>query len=123
MFMSVIWTTMNYCILMKISCNTLQDRFENLVGRKCYEVIQGRTSPCPFCTNKYLKDNETYEWEFYNPILERTFMIKNRMLDWHGHRARIELSYDMYSTEYKLAKKDLERNAILSTIPGGLGTC
>lgn len=102
------------------SCNTLQDRFENLVGRKCYEVIQGRTSPCPFCTNKYLKDNETYEWEFYNPILERTFMIKNRMLDWHGHRARIELSYDMYSTEYKLAKKDLERNAILSTIPGGL---
>ena len=47
-------------------------------------------------------------------------MIKNRMLDWFGHRSRIELSYDMYSEEYKLAKKDQEREAILKTIPAGM---
>ena len=88
-------------------------------GRKCYEVIQGRTSPCPFCTNDRICEEEFYEWEFYNPTLKRTFMIKNRVVDWEGRRARLELSHDNYSMEYKLAKKDREREAILRTIPGG----
>ncbi|WP_242844300.1 response regulator [Candidatus Soleaferrea massiliensis] len=90
-----------------------------ILGRKCYEIIQGRTSPCPFCTNKLLTEDEFYEWEFDNPNLGRTFMIKNRIVNWNGHKARIELSHDMYSPEYKLAKKDQERDAIIRTIPGG----
>ncbi|MBS7008085.1 sensor domain-containing diguanylate cyclase [Anaerostipes sp.] len=106
--------------LNKHSCNTLQTTEDKLVGRKCYEAIQGRNAPCPFCTNEYLNKDEAYEWEFFNPNLKRTFMIKDRMLNWNGHRARIELSYDMYSTEYKLAKKDQEREAILKTIPAGM---
>ncbi|MGX9758268.1 diguanylate cyclase domain-containing protein [Clostridioides difficile] len=104
----------------KQSCNTLQASANEVIGRKCYEVIQGRTSPCPFCTNSYLKTDEIYEWEFYNTMLNRTFMIKNRMLNWEGRRSRIELSYDMYSSEYKLAKKDQERESILKTIPAGM---
>ncbi len=106
--------------LNKHSCNTLQASANELIGRKCYEVIQDRTSPCPFCTNLYLKKDDIYEWEFYNKKLKRTFMIKNRMLNWQGRRARIELSYDMYSAEYKLAKKDQERESILKTIPAGM---
>ncbi len=46
-------------------------------------------------------------------------MIKNRMINWKGRAARIELSHDMYSTEYKLAKKDREREALLASISGG----
>ncbi|MBY1722054.1 diguanylate cyclase [Clostridioides difficile] len=103
--------------LNKHSCNTLQASANELIGRKCYEVIQGRTSPCPFCTNSYLKKDDIYEWEFYNKKLKRTFIIKDRMLNWQGRRVRIELSYDMYSAEYKLAKKDQERESILKTIP------
>lgn len=106
--------------LNKHSCDTLGESNEGVLGKKCYEVIQGRTSPCPFCTNPQLVKNETYEWEFYNHKLKRTFMIKNRALDWKGHNARLELSYDMYSAEYKLAKKDQEREAILKTIPAGM---
>lgn len=106
--------------LNKHASDTLQTQPEQVVGSKCYETIQGRTSPCPFCTNRYLKKNGTYEWEFYNPNLKRTFIIKNRMLEWEGRRVRIELSYDMYSTEYKLAKKDQEREAILKTVPAGM---
>ncbi|ERM46164.1 diguanylate cyclase domain protein [Clostridioides difficile P53] len=106
--------------LNKHSCNTLQASANELIGRKCYEVLQGRTSPCPFCTNSYLKKDDTYEWEFYNKKLKRTFIIKDRMLNWQGRRVRIELSYDMYSAEYKLAKKDQERESILKTIPAGM---
>ncbi|MBT9775417.1 response regulator [Clostridium sp. MCC353] len=105
--------------LNRVALETLQCTTKNMIGRKCYEVIQGRTSPCPFCTNDRLTSDEFYQWEFENPVLSRTFMIKNRMIDWYGHKARIELSHDMFSTEYKLAKKDRERDALLRTIPGG----
>lgn len=98
---------------------TLRSTKEKVSGRKCYEAIQGRTSPCPFCTNDRLRTDEFYEWEFYNPVLKRTFMIKNRLINWYGLKARIELSHDMYSAEYKLAKKDQERETLLRTIPGG----
>lgn len=105
--------------LNKVACETLQMNKSQLLGQKCYEVIQGRTSPCPFCTNDKLCEESFYEWEFFNPVLDRTFMIKNRLINWNGCKARIELSHDMYSTEYKLAKKDREREALLRTIPGG----
>ena len=52
--------------------------------------------------------------------MKKTFMIRNRVINWQGRRSRIELSHDMLSAEYKLAKKDQEREAILKTIPGGL---
>lgn len=113
--------TYELLFLNKVACETLGIRDESeAVGKKCYQVIQGRTSPCPFCTNAMLKKDETYQWEFYNPVLQRTFLIHDRMLNWKGHAARIELSYDMYSAEYKLAKKDQEREAILQTIPAGM---
>ena len=105
--------------LNQASCNVLGAHAENLVGRKCYEVIQGLDSPCSFCTNSKLCEESFYEWEFDNSNLGRTFMIKNRIIDWDGRRARLELSHDMYSTEYKLAKKDRERNALTQSIPGG----
>lgn len=101
------------------ACETLKKIPAQVLGHKCYEVIQGRNAPCPFCTNDKLREEEDYDWEFDNPVLKKTFIIKNRTINWEGHRARIELSHDMQSTEYKLAKKDQEKNAIIQAIPGG----
>ncbi|MDC7288884.1 response regulator [Blautia schinkii] len=101
------------------SCETLGRPAGQLLGGKCYEVIQGRNTPCPFCTNDKLREDIDYDWEFDNPVLHKTFMIKNRMIEWDNHRARIELSHDMQSAEFKLAKKDQERNAIIQAVPGG----
>lgn len=112
--------TYELLFLNKTACATLHVIKEEVAGRKCYEVIQGRTSPCPFCNNAQLTEEDVYSWEFDNPNLEKTFMIRNRVINWQGHRSRIELSHDMLSTEYKLKKKDQEREAILKTIPGGL---
>ena len=46
-------------------------REELFSGKKhlCYEIFHGRNTPCPFCTNKYLKDSGFYEWEHYNEQL------------------------------------------------------
>lgn len=101
------------------SCETLGKPASQLLGHKCYEIIQGRSTPCPFCTNDKLREDADYDWEFDNPVLQKTFMIKNRLIEWNGHRARVELSHDAQSPEYKLAKKDQEKNAIIQAIPGG----
>lgn len=103
----------------RTSSETLQLPVEKAVGRKCYEVIQNRNSPCPFCNNSCLKTDEFYEWEFYNPFLRRSYMLKDRIIDWEGRRCRLELSIDNFSPEYRLEKMDREREAILRTIPGG----
>lgn len=105
--------------LNKTACETLHTARELVMGKKCYEVIQGRSTPCPFCTNDRLREDAFYEWEFDNPVLEKTFMIKDRIIEWDGRLVRLELSHDMQSTEYKLAKKDRERDAIIRTVPGG----
>ena len=83
------------------SCGLLGAPSSKVVGQKCYEMIQGRTSPCPFCTNDKLCREEFYRWEFFNPSLERTFMIRDLEINWEGHRARLELSHDTFSAEYK----------------------
>ncbi len=81
------------------SYKTLGKSASQVLGRKCYEVIQGRTAPCPFCTNDKLREDADYDWEFDNPLLQKTFMIKNREISWDGRRARIELSHDGQSPE------------------------
>ena len=103
----------------RTSSETLQLPVEKAVGRKCYEVIQNRSSPCPFCNNSCLGTDKFFEWEFYNPFLRRSYMLKDRIINWEGRRCRLELSIDNFSSEYKLEKMDREREAILRTIPGG----
>ena len=93
------------------------------IRNRCLDASATRSSrediALSLCTNKFLTEDKFYEWEFDNPVLKQTFMIKNRKINWNGHKARIELSHDAVSPEYKLAKKDRERDAIIRTIPGG----
>lgn len=105
--------------LNQTSCEVLGMPAAKTVGRKCYEIIQGRTAPCPFCTNDQLCKEEFYNWEFFNPTLKRTFMIRDLEIIWEGRRARLELSHDTFSAEYKLAKKDQERDALINSVHGG----
>ena len=37
-----------------------------ILGHKCYEVIQGRTSPCPFCTNDQMCIRDSYRAVYYH---------------------------------------------------------
>lgn len=106
--------------LNRVCCETVGVTAQEACGRKCYEVIQGRTEPCPFCSNDKLTEEAFYEWDYYNPSIDRNLLIKDRKIEWKGRKARFELAHDNFSTEFKLDKKDREREAILRTIPGGL---
>lgn len=70
-------------------------QLESYKGKKCYKLLQGLDYPCPFCTNPHLKPNENYIWEFTNPLVGRTFSIKDRLINWNGRPARLEIAFDI----------------------------
>lgn len=67
----------------------------NYIGRKCYEVLQHRDRPCEFCTNHLLCRESFHTWEYRSPLLGQSFLLKDRIVDWYGVPARIELATDV----------------------------
>jgi signal transduction histidine kinase/CheY-like chemotaxis protein len=89
---------MNRTSLQRLHCN-------DYAGKKCYKLIQGLDAPCPFCTNAKLKKDEVYCWEHYNVMLGRTYQMQDKQIDYQGHRARLEVAFDVsdhISREYEL---------------------
>lgn len=62
---------------------------------KCYEALQGRTSPCPFCSNSKLTLDEFYIWEFSNPIFKKDYIVKDKLIMWEGIPVRMEMAVNI----------------------------
>ena len=93
-------------------CPTLH--LENYKHKKCYEVLQGKTSPCEFCTNDRLCDDNFYTWEFTNPSIGRHFLLKDKIIQWRGKTARMEIAFDI--TELELQKQELKNMLDVQTL-------
>lgn len=93
-------------------CQTLH--LENYKHKKCYEVLQGKTSPCEFCTNDRLCDDIFYTWEFTNPSIGRHFLLKDKIIQWRGKTARMEIAFDI--TERELQKQELKNMLDVQTL-------
>ena len=91
-------------------------------GKKhlCYKIFHGRNTPCPFCTNNYLKDSGFYEWEHYNEQLGKTYLLKDRKVLWDGRESRIEFVFDVSKYKNKLDKQGKQQAAMLRSLPGGI---
>ena len=94
------------------SCQTLH--LENYKHKKCYEILQGKTSPCEFCTNDRLCDDNFYTWEFTNPSIGRHFLLKDKIIQWRGKTARMEIAFDI--TERELQKQELKNMLDVQTL-------
>jgi PAS domain S-box-containing protein len=84
---------------------------ENPVGKKCYQVLQGFKEPCDFCTNSIIlkNKNQTYKWEYQNPISVRDYIIMDRIIKWtDGRNARLEMAHDI--TEIKQAERAIKES-------------
>lgn len=62
---------------------------------KCYQALQGLDAPCPFCTTPYLSLNENYTWEHTNLLTQRHYLLKDRLVNWEGRLARLEIAFDI----------------------------
>lgn len=89
--------------------NTNSNKYftESLVGKICYEALQGKNSPCDFCTNHILKKTKKpYEWDHHNPTIGTDFHLIDRTIRWpDGRNVRFELAIDI--TERKQTEKNL----------------
>ncbi|MCC0627482.1 EAL domain-containing protein [Clostridioides sp. ES-S-0171-01] len=79
-------------------------KVEKIKGQKCYKILQGRDEPCEFCTNPYLKEGENYTWEFKNPVTGRHYLLKDRLIEWEGKLARMEIAFDTTKSEEEKIK-------------------
>jgi len=81
----------------------IRDAFgKELVGGICFREFQGLDRPCDFCTNDIiLKERyRPYQWEHYNPVLGRRYMIIDRIIRWpDGRDVRFELAVDITERE------------------------
>ncbi len=72
---------------------------DDLEGQKCYKALQNLDAPCDFCVNDKLREGEIYTWEFTNRITGRHYLLKDRLIEWDGRRARMEIAFDMTEAE------------------------
>lgn len=81
----------------------------DISGMKCYRALQGKDQPCEFCTNARLKPKQFFTWEFTNPIVHRHYLLKDKLIDWEGKKARVEIAFD--TTDGEIEKINL-RNSL-----------
>lgn len=88
-------------------------------GRKCYEVLQGRTAPCEFCPKNYLSNNEYHVWEMASDHLKKNFLLKEKQIPWMGKTANLTIAIDITEKEImsqKIQEKlDFESNIVSCT--------
>ncbi len=101
---------------------------QDITGRKCYEVLQGKESPCDFCTNPIIREesNRPHIWEHHNTNLDHYYRVIDNVVKWpDGRDVRFEMTFDI--TDMKIAEMKAEETgrrfkAILNTIPDTLFT-
>lgn len=79
---------------------------DEVYGKKCYSILQGRAAPCPFCTNHLLKEDAFYEWEHYNPLLRGYFLMKDKKLSVEERNVRMEIAVNI--TEKQKETQELQ---------------
>lgn len=88
-------------------------------GRKCYEVLQGRSEPCEFCQQNYLNHSEYHVWEVASDYLKKNFLLKEKQIPWMGKMASLTIAIDITEKEImsqKIQEKlDFESNIVSCT--------
>ena len=78
---------------------------------KCYEVLQNREFPCPFCTNDIIfgeKYGRQHIWEHYNLSTDKWFRCIDKAIQWpDGRMVRYEMAIDI--TDQKKASEEKQR--------------
>lgn len=96
-------------------------------GKKCYGYLQGRTGPCPFCTNdRILGDHQgrSYVWEFRNEANGRWYKCIDKAIPWtDGRLVRYEMAIDitgLKDAEDSVGESDRRLRALSDNLPRGL---
>ena len=102
----------------------VENVFGDIVGKKCFEALQEKKTPCDFCTNHLLVDkngkaNRTYVWEFQNLITKRWYQCHDQAISWtDGKLVRFETATDITQNkenEQKLKEHEIKLQELNAT--------
>ncbi len=65
---------------------------DETIGKPCYEVLQGKTSPCEFCTNDRLTVGSVYSWRVQNPLTHENYKLQDSKIVHNGRDLRLEIA-------------------------------
>ncbi|MGN0435569.1 MAG: diguanylate cyclase domain-containing protein [Wujia sp.] len=74
---------------------------EELAGKKCYELLKSNNTPCAMCNNDELQEGCFKEWQYYNPIVNKYYVLKDTMIMDGDRRCRMEIAIDNSIQERK----------------------
>ena len=107
----VVYVTDPYTYEVLYANKAMKEKFGGeLVEGTCYREFQRKDSPCDFCTNPIIlkERDKPYFWEYYNPMVDRFFMIMDRIIKWpDGRDVRLEIAKDI--TERKQMEDILKK--------------
>lgn len=99
-------------------------------GKKCYEFLFGKTTPCEFCKMNEMSENTFLERDFAYPYTDRTYCLRGKMTVWNAIRSHVEYIQDVtenrtISKENLRLKKQAEETlenyqTIVNTVPGAI---
>lgn len=111
----------NHELLYSYETKKLLPDAERCIGKKCYEVLQSRTAPCPFCN--FLKGNPGESVQAVSHRNNRTYSTHYRKIVWNGIPAYIQYLRDVTDTlQIQREKERLEQyfQTLVETLPGGV---
>lgn len=94
------------------------------LGFKCYEAMQKRQSPCPFCSKANWSTDKFYLWKNLNVALEQEFLIKNKLVQWRGKEVMLAIAIDISNNKSIVDSIDngaMESHSILSGVQNMAG--
>lgn len=67
------------------------------LARTCYKRLQGRDSPCPFCTNAIIAHTGgPYQWTYENEISKRAYTVVDKLIKWDNNKlVRLSITTDV----------------------------
>jgi len=105
----------------------LESRFGANNRRKCYQYLQQRQAPCPFCTNDLILGEylgRSYVWEFRNQSNGHWYKCIDKAIRWpDGRLVRYEMAIDIDArkrAEDAIRQREEQLRSLSDNLPGGL---